>query len=130
MCIPMGGGWLAGRSPGPCALSRIEGIRGTLWGAKPFHHFLPVGLWRFWSIEGLVCRSRMTPGFDNASNLSCTDLGKWCLYLFGPVVGSPPVSLLRLLGGVGSSGRLDWSRQLVSRLRVRRCRAPLGAPGP
>ena len=108
----------------------IEGIRGTLWGAKPFHHFLPVGLERLRGIEGLVCRSRMTPGFDNAPNLSCTDLGKWCLFLFGPVIGSPPVSLPKLRGGVGSSGRLDWAKQLASRWRVRRCRAPLGAPGP
>ena len=41
----------AGRSPGLCALSRIEGIRGTLWGAKPFRHLLPVGQGSFGSIE-------------------------------------------------------------------------------
>ena len=29
------------------------------------------------------------------------------------------VSLLKLLGGVGSSGRLDWSKLLASLLRVR-----------
>ena len=49
--IPMGGDWLAGRSPGLCALLRIEGIRGTLWGAKPFRHLLPVGQGSFGSIE-------------------------------------------------------------------------------
>ena len=48
---PMGGDWLAGRSPGLCALLRIEGIRGTLWGAKPFRHLLPVGQGSFGSIE-------------------------------------------------------------------------------
>ena len=45
------GGEPAGRSPGLCALSRIEGIRGTLWGAKPFRHLLPVGQGSFGSIE-------------------------------------------------------------------------------
>ena len=31
------------RLSGLCAFSCIEGIRGTLRGAKPFRHFLPVG---------------------------------------------------------------------------------------
>ena len=109
----MGGDWLAGRSPGLCALLRIEGIRRTLWGAKPFHHFLPVGLGRFCGIAGPLGRSRMTHGPFNASKHSCTDLGGWCLGLFGPVAGSPPVSLLKLLGGVGSSGCPAWSLQLA-----------------
>ena len=37
---PWGG---AGRLSGLCAFSCIEWIRGTLRGAKPFRHFLPVG---------------------------------------------------------------------------------------
>ena len=57
--IPMGGS--AGRSPGLYALSRIEGIRGTLWGAKPFRHLLPVGLGSFGASKRPAWGSRMTP---------------------------------------------------------------------
>ena len=53
---------LAGRPLCLCGLLRIEGVSRILWRARPFHHFLPVGLGCFCSIVGPLGRSRMTHG--------------------------------------------------------------------